>query len=101
MLVALWVIAVKKPPKWDGLNETIKDEVKRELDRRLVSLIFARLHLYFGAAWFWRWKLVRVTVEEAYQSATRRINTSVLTQIMKMAQEMITNPHWCKGVGSS
>ncbi len=35
------VIAVNK---WDGLNQDIKEEVKRELDRRLGFIDFARLH---------------------------------------------------------
>merc|ERR1712137_1118948 len=35
------VIAVNK---WDGLDTDIKDEIKRELDRRLGFIDFARLH---------------------------------------------------------
>ncbi|MDP4527925.1 ribosome biogenesis GTPase Der [Alkalimonas delamerensis] len=77
------VIAVNK---WDGLNETIKDEVKRELDRRLGFIDFARLHFISALHGSGVGNLFE-SVEEAYQSATRRINTSVLTQIMKMAQD--------------
>ncbi|MCC5826388.1 ribosome biogenesis GTPase Der [Alkalimonas sp.] len=77
------VIAVNK---WDGLNEGVKDEVKRELDRRLGFIDFARLHFISALHGSGVGNLFE-SVEEAYQSATRRINTSILTQIMKMAQD--------------
>src|SRR5699024_2073121 len=35
------VLAVNK---WDGLNEQVRDDIKRELDRRLGFIDFARLH---------------------------------------------------------
>ncbi|MEE2000984.1 ribosome biogenesis GTPase Der [Alkalimonas sp. MEB108] len=77
------VIAVNK---WDGLNEGVKDEVKRELDRRLGFIDFARLHFISALHGSGVGNLFE-SVEEAYQSATKRINTSILTQIMKMAQD--------------
>ncbi|SDZ94113.1 ribosome biogenesis GTPase Der [Alkalimonas amylolytica] len=77
------VIAVNK---WDGLNEGVKDDVKRELDRRLGFIDFARLHFISALHGSGVGNLFE-SVEEAYQSATKRINTSILTQIMKMAQD--------------
>ena len=77
------VIAVNK---WDGLNEGIKDEIKRELDRRLGFIDFARLHFISALHGSGVGNLFE-SVEEAYDSATKRINTSILTRIMKMAQD--------------
>jgi GTP-binding protein len=77
------VIAVNK---WDGLNEGIKDEIKRELDRRLGFIDFARLHFISALHGSGVGNLFE-SVEEAYDSATKRISTSILTRIMKMAQD--------------
>ena len=77
------VIAVNK---WDGLDDGIKDEVKRELDRRLGFIDFARLH-FISALHGSGVGNVFESVEEAFDSATRRVNTALLTKIMNMAQE--------------
>ncbi|MAD76331.1 MAG: ribosome biogenesis GTPase Der [Rheinheimera sp.] len=77
------VIAVNK---WDGLNDSIKDEVKRELDRRLGFIDFARLHFISALHGSGVGNLFE-SVEEAFDSATKRVSTSLLTRIMKMAQE--------------
>ncbi|AXR07265.1 ribosome biogenesis GTPase Der [Salinimonas sediminis] len=77
------VLAVNK---WDGLNTEIKDEIKRELDRRLGFIDFARLHFISALHGSGVGNLFD-SVVEAYDSATRRVNTSMLTQIMEMAQE--------------
>lgn len=77
------VLAVNK---WDGLNTDIKDELKRELDRRLGFIDFARLHFISALHGSGVGNLFE-SVQEAYNSATKRINTSMLTQIMEMAQE--------------
>ncbi|MCH8538202.1 MAG: ribosome biogenesis GTPase Der [Alkalimonas sp.] len=77
------VIAVNK---WDGLNDGIKDEIKRELDRRLGFIDFARLHFISALHGSGVGNLFE-SVEEAYDSATKRISTSILTRIMKMAQD--------------
>lgn len=77
------VIAVNK---WDGLNDDIKDEVKRELDRRLGFIDFARLHFISALHGSGVGNLFE-SVEEAFDSATRRVSTALLTRIMKMAQE--------------
>lgn len=77
------VIAVNK---WDGLDKDVKDEIKRELDRRLGFVDFARLHFISALHGTGVGHLFE-SVQEAYASATKRINTSMLTRIMEMAQE--------------
>lgn len=77
------VLAVNK---WDGLNESVKDEIKRELDRRLGFIDFARLHFISALHGSGVGNLFE-SVEEAFDSATKRVSTSLLTRIMKMAQE--------------
>lgn len=77
------VLAVNK---WDGLDTYVKDEIKRELDRRLGFIDFARLHFISALHGTGVGHLFE-SVQEAYNSATRRVNTSMLTQIMEMAQE--------------
>ena len=77
------VIAVNK---WDGLDQSVKDEVKRELDRRLGFIDFARLH-FISALHGTGVGHLYESIDEAYRSATKRISTSMVTRIMKMAQD--------------
>ncbi|MDB2373394.1 ribosome biogenesis GTPase Der [Psychrosphaera haliotis] len=77
------VIAVNK---WDGLDQGVKDDVKRELDRRLGFIDFARLH-FISALHGTGVGHLYESIIEAYQSATKRISTSMVTRIMKMAQD--------------
>ncbi len=77
------VIAVNK---WDGLDTDVKEDIKRELDRRLGFIDFARLHFISALHGTGVGNLFE-SVQEAYASATKRINTSILTQIMEMAQD--------------
>ena len=77
------VIAVNK---WDGLDTDVKDDIKRELDRRLGFVDFARLHFISALHGTGVGNLFE-SVNETYRSATKRINTSMLTQIMEMAQD--------------
>jgi GTPase len=76
------VIAVNK---WDGISKDVKDEINRELDRRLGFVDFARLH-YISALHGTGVGHLFESVQEAYASATKRINTSMLTRIMEMSQ---------------
>ncbi len=76
------VLAVNK---WDGLDQSIKDDVKRELDRRLGFIDFARLH-FISALHGTGVGHLFDSVQEAYESATKRVNTAILTRIMEMAQ---------------
>jgi GTP-binding protein len=77
------VLAVNK---WDGLDNDVKDRVKTELDRRLGFVDFARLHFISALHGTGVGHLFE-SVQEAYQSATKRISTSLLTRIMQMAQD--------------
>lgn len=77
------VIAVNK---WDGLDTDVKEHVKKELDRRLGFVDFARIHFISALHGTGVGHLFE-SVQEAYRSATTRVGTSVLTRIMKMATE--------------
>ncbi|KFZ38134.1 GTP-binding protein Der [Shewanella mangrovi] len=77
------VIAVNK---WDGIDTDIKDRVKSELDRRLGFIDFARIHFISALHGTGVGHLFE-SINEAYESATRRVSTSMLTKIMQMAQD--------------
>ncbi|MBY5992833.1 ribosome biogenesis GTPase Der [Ferrimonas balearica] len=77
------VVAVNK---WDGLDMTVKEEIKRELDRRLGFIDFAKLHFISALHGTGVGHLFE-SVQEAYNSATKRASTSLLTKIMHMAQD--------------
>ena len=77
------VLAVNK---WDGLSSEVRDEIKSELDRRLGFIDFARLHFISALHGSGVGNLF-ASVEEAYQGATRRISTALLTRIMQMASD--------------
>ncbi|MDG3087243.1 ribosome biogenesis GTPase Der [Vibrio hannami] len=77
------VIAVNK---WDGLDTEVKEFVKKELDRRLGFVDFARIHFISALHGTGVGHLFE-SVQEAYKSATTRVGTSVLTRIMKMATD--------------
>ncbi|WPC73526.1 ribosome biogenesis GTPase Der [Vibrio porteresiae] len=77
------VIAVNK---WDGLSTDVKERVKKELDRRLGFVDFARIHFISALHGTGVGHLFE-SVQEAYKSATTRVGTSVLTRVMKMATD--------------
>ncbi|WP_299497094.1 ribosome biogenesis GTPase Der [uncultured Shewanella sp.] len=77
------VIAVNK---WDGIDQDIKDRVKSELDRRLGFIDFARIH-FISALHGTGVGHIYESIEEAYDSATTRVSTAMLTRIMQMAQD--------------
>jgi len=72
--------------KWDGLSQEIKEEVKEALDYRLGFIDFARVHFISALHGSGVGNLFE-SITEAYDSATRRVNTSMLTRIMNMAAE--------------
>ena len=77
------VIAVNK---WDGLDQDVKEQIKLDLERRLGFVDFARIHFISALHGTGVGHLFE-SIQEAYQSATRRVSTSLLTRIMQMAQE--------------
>ncbi|ARU94909.1 ribosome biogenesis GTPase Der [Tatumella citrea] len=72
--------------KWDGLSQEIKEEVKEALDYRLGFIDFARVHFISALHGSGVGNLFE-SITEAYDSATRRVNTSMLTRVMNMAEE--------------
>jgi len=77
------VIAVNK---WDGMSDYDKERVKSELDRRLGFIDFAKIH-FISALHGTGVGHLYESVEEAYDSSTKRISTSMLTRIMNMATD--------------
>ena len=70
--------------KWDGLNQEVKDRVKSELDRRLDFIDFARVHLISALHGSGVGNLFE-SVKEAYECATQKMTTSMLTRILQIA----------------
>lgn len=72
--------------KWDGMTEEARDQVKEALDLRLGFIDFARVHFISALHGSGVGNLFE-SVTEAYDCATRRVNTSMLTRIMNMAAD--------------
>ncbi|CAM3048410.1 ribosome biogenesis GTPase Der [Moritella viscosa] len=75
------VIAVNK---WDGLDTDVKDRIKSELDRRLGFIDFARIHFISALHGTGVGHLFE-SITEAFDSSTKRVSTSMLTRIVRMA----------------
>jgi len=75
------VIAINK---WDGLEEDQKNEVKRELDRRLRFAQFADVHFISALHGTGVGHLYK-SIGRAYQSATDKLSTNHLTRILEDA----------------
>ena len=75
------VLAVNK---WDGIDQEIKDNIHKELDRRLGFIDFARVHFISALHGTGVGHLFE-SVEEAFVSATKRISTSMVTKVLDMA----------------
>ena len=77
------VIAVNK---WDGLTTEFKDEIKKELDRRLGFVDFARVHFISALHGTGVGNLFD-SINEAYESATRRNSSSTLNRVLQAATQ--------------
>ena len=75
------VVAVNK---WDGLSADYKDEIRRELDLRLGFVDFARVHFISALHGTGVGHLFE-SIDEAYESATRRNSSSTLNRILQAA----------------
>ncbi|CAM3557017.1 ribosome biogenesis GTPase Der [Parendozoicomonas haliclonae] len=75
------VIAVNK---WDGMSNDEREDVKRELDRRLNFVDFARIH-FISAMHGTNVGHLYESVEEAYESAMGRWTSNQLTRILEDA----------------
>lgn len=72
--------------KWDGLESHERERIKDELDRRLGFVDFARVH-FISALHGTGVGHLYESVQEAYQSATKRVSTSLLTRILHGARD--------------
>ena len=70
--------------KWDGLDTDVKDRVKSELDRRLDFIDFARVHFISALHGSGVGNLFD-SIKEAYECATQKMTTSLLTRILQIA----------------
>lgn len=77
------VIAVNK---WDGMSDEDREEIKREVDRRLGFVDFARIHFIsalHGSNVGHLWE----SVDEAWDSALIEMTSSKLTQLLELAYD--------------
>lgn len=75
------VLAVNK---WDGIDADQRDWIRRELDRRLRFAEYADTH-YISALHGTGVGHLYKSIHSAYASATRKLNTNVLTRILEGA----------------
>lgn len=75
------VLAVNK---WDGIDSDQRDWIKRELDRRLRFAEYADTH-YISALHGTGVGHLYKSINSAYASATRKLNTNALTRILEAA----------------
>lgn len=72
------VVAINK---WDGLEEEQRDWIKREIDRKLKFLDFAKFH-YISALRKKGLSELFVSVDEAYKAAMAKLSTPQLTRVL-------------------
>ncbi|MFV9997050.1 MAG: ribosome biogenesis GTPase Der [Arsenophonus endosymbiont of Dermacentor nuttalli] len=72
--------------KWDGMSPEDRQSVKDMLDLRLGFIDFAKVHFISALHGSGVGNLFE-SIHEAYESATQRVGTALLTRIMKMAEE--------------
>ena len=82
------VLAVNK---WDGLDEHHRDQVKRDIERKLHFLSFAKLH-YISALNGTGVDKVLKSVNEAYAAAMAKLSTPKLTRALIGALEKQAPP---------
>jgi GTPase len=75
------VVAINK---WDGLDSDQKNRIKTELDRRLQFIDFAEIH-FISALHGTGVGHLYESIEKAYDSATRQLQTRNLTMILEGA----------------
>lgn len=75
------VVAINK---WDGLDEEQRDVIKRTLDRRLQFINFAAIHFISALHGSGVGNLYD-SIRKSYASATRKLNTNLLTRILEDA----------------
>lgn len=75
------IIAVNK---WDGLSKDQRDQIKKDLDRRLQFISFAQV-IFISALHGTGVGHLFTLIRQAYQSATRNLSTSQLTRLLEQA----------------
>lgn len=75
------VIAINK---WDGMNESDRDHARATIDRHLDFVRFARIHFISALHGSGVGNLFD-SVNEAYESATRKLSTPQLTRLLQQA----------------
>src|SRR3990167_3084618 len=75
------VIAINK---WDGLSEEARDHAKATIDRHLDFVRFARIHFISALHGSGVGNLFD-SVNEAYESATKKLSTPMLTRLLQKA----------------
>jgi GTP-binding protein len=75
------VIAINK---WDGLDEEQRNTIKRALDRRLQFINFAAIHFISALHGSGVGNLYE-SIQKSYTSATKKLNTNLLTRILEDA----------------
>ncbi len=76
------VVAINK---WDGLEQEQKQYIKTELNRRLRFVDFADIH-FISALHGTGVGHLYESIDNAYESATQKLNTNILTRILEDAQ---------------
>ena len=82
------VIAVNK---WDGMTEDAREYARATIDRHLDFVRFARVH-YISALHGSGVGNLFDSVNEAYESAIRKLSTSELTRLLELAQTRHSPP---------
>jgi GTP-binding protein len=77
------VVAVNK---WDGLDSIVREEVKRDMDRKLHFLHWARFHFISALKGSGVDALMR-SVDSAYAAATLKLSTPKITRALREAVE--------------
>lgn len=82
------VIAINK---WDGMSEEDREHARNTIDRHLDFVRFARVHFISALHGSGVGNLFD-SVNEAYESATRKLSTPQLTKLLQLAQETHSPP---------
>lgn len=75
------VIAINK---WDGMSEEARDHAKATIDRHLDFVSFARIH-FISALHGSNVGNLFASIDEAYESATKKLSTPLLTRLLQQA----------------
>ena len=82
------VIAINK---WDGMSEDARDHARNTIDRQLDFVKFARIHFISALHGSGVGNLFE-SIDEAYESATRKLSTPEITRLLQKAVEQHQPP---------